>query len=205
MRDAKRIQANWVLRLKAELIRDKRKTGILLALLAFAGLMAGRMLLSSVSPARAVAAQNATAPVAPDVPEVPYSSGGESSIDLLQDAPQGITRDLFHVNTHLFASSGTVPITQALVDRPDGPTEQEIQRLGVRAQAQTLNLQSTIAGASPAAIINGRVIQCGESIGGFKVTAVGPRNCVVERDSVRVRLEMKNWNVSPETEVVGEP
>ncbi|HAU37238.1 MAG TPA: hypothetical protein DCX07_05925, partial [Phycisphaerales bacterium] len=68
--------------------------------------------------------------------------------------------------------------------------EQEVQ--AIHAQARALNLQSTMLGAVPTALLNDRVLRVGEWVNGFRVAEIGASWCVVEKSGVQIRLMMKN-------------
>jgi hypothetical protein len=61
----------------------------------------------------------------------------------------------------------------------------------IRKQAKALNLQSTIVGSSPIAVVNGKVLHKGDWMAGFQVIEVKPRSCVVKKDDVLVELKME--------------
>jgi hypothetical protein len=65
------------------------------------------------------------------------------------------------------------------------------QMAAIRSQAQGLNLQGTILGASPIALINGQPMHAGQSIGGFVITEITSNACRLVREGVNVEIRMK--------------
>ncbi len=194
--------ADWYTRLSMELRRDKKKTAILAALVLVGAVMGGRMLVGG-SPSRASAKQRAapTAKISPTplaILGTGASSEGSACDKYIAAIKPGITRDLFRLTPELF------PLTEPtrVVDKPKPTTRPvkpdkdalkkkrtETVKAGVRSQARRqLNVQSTIVGDSPMAIINGKLLRIGDQIAGFTLVAVGSRTCEVQK-TVEYRID----------------
>jgi hypothetical protein len=110
-------------------------------------------------------------------------------------------RDLFAVNSEYFPPPPKRPVVGPRVVLSAAPSTDEMQRL-MQAEAKSLDLQSTMVGATPIAIINGppdsdnrkgpRVLRVGETINGFKVTQISARSCAIWKNDVTILLEMKH-------------
>ena len=174
-----------LMRLKAALVADRRKTVVLTVLLAMGLVLAIRLLLGRTMPKRAVAW-----PAAQGAPETPAAAqarqvqtpGAPVSEGLL-GVDTRITRDLFKV------AVGAYPVVVAT-------------RASDKGQATRLVLQSIVPGPRPTAIINGLVVGVGDAIKervaerwvdtGFVLASIEDTACVVTQQGVAVRLEMKN-------------
>ena len=203
-------------RLKKELLRDKKKTGVLTLLALVALVVVGRLTLGGGStPSDA----DANAPAAV-VEEAPADEAGSSDksvpvdrsarmarwADYLASIDRTIQRDLFKPNPACFAPKpgdgpavedgaeetgwfGTVlkRIMQKQADSSD-----ELQRIRkIRIEAGKLMLQTTMLGDSPTALINGCVLRKGDGILGFRVDEIATDRCIVSKDGLRILLQMK--------------
>lgn len=188
---------DWRTRLSLELRRDKKKTAALVAVLLVAAVLGGRMIVNGTGPAEASASQKnvATAKVFTRTPGI----GGGGSLPFgaaardkyIVGIKPGITRDLFKLTPELFplthvenTSAGPKPATRpAKVDK-EAERKRRIEAISgaIRSDARKqLDLQSTIEGVSPMAIINGKLCCIGTRIGEFRLVTVSSRMCEVER------------------------
>ena len=191
---------NWRLRLFAELRRDRKKATMLILLLVVAGALGGRMVFKHVAEAEADTLKadggqdapqtGADGPVTPG--PGPSGAGGPA-----WTSNASITRDIFKLNVGVFpVVDGGEMATLTKDPAPGGTDHQRAQMRRVQAEARALTLQSTIIGATPTAIINGRVIREGKTINGFRVVAVTARGCVIEKQGVKIALQMKGFRTS---------
>ena len=184
---------DWRTRLSMELRRDKRKTFILVTLVLAGAVLGGRMLVKGFGPSKASALQKAapTAKIAVTPLAVPGTPSTSARDEYIANIKPGITRDLFKLSPELFPL--TEPVKTAVKPKATtqpAKTDKEALRkrrvaaitAGVWSQAgKQLNVQSTITGSSPMAIINGKLLRAGDRIGGFKLVAVTSRTCEVEK------------------------
>jgi hypothetical protein len=121
--------------------------------------------------------------------------GGNRQADsstAIQKVP--VDRDIFTPNVAYFpvgekTEPGTVVSSTQVID----PTAKaEAARQEVQARAKALSLQSTVIGAVPTAIVNGRVLRVGDWISDFQVVEINSRSCQLEKSGIRVVLEMAN-------------
>ena len=206
---------DWKVRLSAELRRDKKKTIVLVTITLVAAVMGGRLLVKSVHPSKAEANVGSTAVVASggtETPAMPTFEPGSRDPKrpavVLHPVRPEIKRDIFCFRADqypLLVAPGRVKDDEP-EKRPKTPEVDpaQLRRARIRRQARALVLQSTIVGESPAAIINGRVMHVGRVTHGFRIVSVTSRNCVVEKEGVRITLEMAGWRGSPSGRTDGE-
>lgn len=192
---------NWRGRLAGELRRNAKKTVVLAVLLAVLGFVTGREMLRSAGPQDARAAGSGAAsparmgsrPVAKIATSRPEEAGRPDR-RRREDAEAGtpITdRDLFTPNPVHFPPQERRPRPAPVATPMEDTVEKaEALRRAVQAQAQALALQSTVIGESPTAIINGQLLRAGDSINGFRVVEITARSCAVEKEGMRITLDM---------------
>jgi hypothetical protein len=115
-----------------------------------------------------------------------------------------LSRNLFVVNYDLFPTDGARPPETAVrVDRGDGFWDQLAKSMAaradqikehrarvetLRAEAARLKVQSTLMGASPKALVNGRLVGVGDVVASFRVSRIEARRIVVEREGIKFGL-----------------
>jgi len=198
--------AMWKQRLLAELGRDKKKTVILGTLLAVALILGVRFVVRRVSsggsgPTATAAA--VTAPVAggPSSPVVGPGMAREGAGSAVNPVPKragktqdaDITRDIFRPNPEYFPLQKRRDTPAALVNNDDGgeAARTRAKEMRIQEEARALQLEGTIEGAVPVAIINGQVVSAGTRIAGFLVVEVSLRACTVEKEGVKLQLTMR--------------
>ncbi len=211
--------SDWKARLKAELGRDKKKTAILAVLLAVAGVIGGRLVVTHSLPGRASAETPAprggedhtlTPPPRP-APLPTWTGAGNPRAQVRREEyvarmDRSITRDLFKANLTYFplrlgdgglqtGSGGSVAgwlgtIYQRVLRKQQADIEELSRIRAIRTHAQSLSLQSTMLGSSPTALINGQVLREGECVSGFRLKRIAWDCCTVSRDGVDVELRM---------------
>lgn len=187
-----------IARFKRQLLADRRKLAAMTCLLAVALLLWGRLLLKDVprtavaKPGERVAASvEGGAAVAP-VKAVADKNARPVVTVAMYPAPQ---RDLFAFDPRYFPMADVPQGNTSLVDKsPDKLTDdsfkqQQLQLL-VQSQAKALKLQSTLLGGTSRAMINGNLLEVGQTIQGFLLKEVRSRAVVIEKDGVEVMLEM---------------
>ena len=200
-----RLIETWVI-----ITSDKRKAGVLAALLLTAlGLWARAALLGGKPASAGAATPAAKAASSAREKQSDGAKSGEFEIAPMVILPprQAITRDLF-IPTPEF---GAQPLQ---TDQTDGsgpkstrgtddnlPVSPELQRQelerAVREEASRLHLSSTMVGPNPVAVIqsegkNGSrsVLRIGESIFGFELVEVTARDVVLVKNGIRVELSI---------------
>ena len=184
---------SWHHRLVGGLLADRRKVAALIVAVTVLGVVAGRIIVRQAGPANVRADETATVNAGQSGAgtDAPPTHSTRQADPAGRWAKAKITRDIFRINEALLPpddGNGATP----MIDNAgaDGSEEFQQRMRRIRAEEADLVLQSTIVGTSPTAIINDRVVRVGETIGGFRVIEVTARNCVVEKNEVKVRLYM---------------
>lgn len=211
-------------RLSLELRRDKKKSAIMAVLVLVAAVLGGRLIVSQFGPAKASASSSAavaTAEVAAPSSDGASAGGAQHGMvakrdEYIANIKPGITRDLFKFTPEAFAlakpqkapAMAKKPTTRP-VDKEKALKElrKQLKELA-QSRARDLKLQSTIVGASPIAIINGKLVRVGRKIDGFTVVSVTSRKCEIEiemeytvdekskrkaKEKVTLALEIEGW------------
>jgi len=192
------------------LTSDKKKASVLAILLVVAvGLMGKLMLTSKPTSASAAGGQPSSAGSSDLSGEVTADAGSEFEILPLVMLPQTgpLTRDLFApgpefrrqpLQTDQPEDSGPKSASGSDDKTPVSP---ELRRLelerAVREEASRLHLSSTMVGSNPIAVIqqDGKdgertILRIGESIDGFELLEVSARNAVLNKNGIRVELNI---------------
>ena len=173
-----------VRRLFFQLISDKKKLSLMLGLLLVALLLWGRLMLKQV-PRTAIATP-------PD--EASASVEGDASERTTHrqivyvDLPKILTRDLFVINPDLYTRIASYDHVRIGLEKlPSNPADDLLR--GIRGP-NGLVLQTTILGDQPRAVINGQVVLVGQKIRGFTVKKIMSRQVIIEKNGIKIRLEM---------------
>jgi hypothetical protein len=187
--------------LRSELLADRRKTAVMGTLVVVAFTIGLRIIISGTGPHEATAAQPAPPVVAASNASgmaPPASRPDRSEVaTYLEQIDSTVSRDLFATDY------GVYPMAQVKPMRPEsaGPSRTDAQDAALRelarhdafvhAVAQKLVLQSTMPGDPPTAIINGQVVQPGETFMDFEVREIELGSCVVAHGTIEVTLSME--------------
>ena len=191
-------------RLMAEFARDKKKAVILIALTLLAVFYVGKLVLKS-APSDAAAAVNPVAGNTPLGMPSPLGLGGVTAqtpashgvkIDKSKGGGWDITRDIFMPDPAIFPFAEKIASAQGkvrLVEDAQGKRDAKLRlkRELIQAQGAELHLESTIAGRTPIAIINGAVVGLGGEINGFRVVKIDSQTCEVRKDGITLSLTME--------------
>src|SRR5688500_10396246 len=121
------------------------------------------------------------------------------------DAPTApLSRNLFAVDLDRFPSNGNRTHTpnktavgfwdelaKSMTFRADVRRERQVLVENLARQASQLRLQSTIMGASPKAVIDGDLVGEGDVVASFRVLKIEPRRIIVEREGIKLEIQMK--------------
>jgi hypothetical protein len=184
----------WADRIAGSLRRQKKQNLLLVVLAVVGAIVVGRLALARLGtvPARAAAQAAPEAAPANSSPAAAFDARREK---YLVNLDRRIERDIFRSN---LPSRGDGATTRPEVRRQDGanPAEGEEDQFraesNVRAQAQSLSLQSTMLGSAPTAMINGQVMRKGDWINGFRLTRIDSQSVVVTREGAEVSLRLKS-------------
>ncbi len=82
-------------------------------------------------------------------------------------------------------------VRKSMSSRADQQEQRQILIDNVRIAAAALNLQSTVTGAHPGAMVNGQMVREGDEIAGFRLVKIEARQIIVEREGVRLAVLMQ--------------
>lgn len=170
-----------------QLKADKKKLSLMICLMAFGMLLWGRFLLNKV-PRTAVAE-----PMEALAVYVPLDTGVEvtprKAVELT--LYRTLTRNVFDLDATGYPRVVKVSADGQVLEKSKGkPVDETEHARSVRDAAGSLKLQSTMLGDRPRAVISGQVLYPGDKFRGFELNSVHPRHVVLEKEGVRVRLEM---------------
>jgi hypothetical protein len=121
-------------------------------------------------------------------------------------APAPISRNLFAVRMEYFPVDGLrIPgngaaggddgfwarLEKSLTVQADQRGKRENQIANYKARAAELNLQSTMMGPTPKAMVNGELVGEGDVVASFRVSRIEARRIIVEREGIRLEIQMK--------------
>ncbi len=170
------------------LLRNDRRIGLFIGLLAVALLLWGRILIKEV-PRQAAATEDKPAPKTrkPAAPETEPLSANSGVRTIYVTLSETLQRDLFAIDSRHFAQSVAADADSITQEKSAAHPADEREAAGLAAG---LRLQSTVLGVEPRALINGQVMTPGEIIRGFRLQQVLDRQVVLERDGLAIVLRM---------------
>jgi hypothetical protein len=184
----------WLQQQKALLLQDKKKLGLIVGLVCVMLLLWGRLILKQV-PRTAVATPAATASA---------STSSTPSTDALRrkvvnpdkpivevTIPPVCQRDLFAVNLSEYPLQEEPQAKQEVSDtRKNNQPQPDAQDEQLKAMVGRISLQSTVMGARPAAVINGQIVQVGQTFEGMVLKEVRNRQVILDFNGRLVSLRM---------------
>ena len=182
---------------------NKKKVLILLGLVAGGLLLWGRLLMQQVPRTVVAVPQNEASANAGSGTATP-SPEGEGAVATMAasnkpafreavkiDIPTRLPRDLFALDPTGYARvPNEQPDIRPPEKSPDKSTDDNQAASDFANAARGLVLQTTILGDQPRAMISGQVLRPGQTIKGFVLRKVLPRQVVLERDGVELKLKM---------------
>lgn len=203
--------SNWQEKLVAAIKADPKKTTILIALGVLLAVMVSRMLLNSqrgpAASARAAGlpAASAASSAASGAATGARSTPAAAALQKWSDAAvPPISRNLFNVRIEYFPVDGSRTtqssateggfwsrLEKSLALQADQRDKRENLKANFRAQAAQLKLQSTMPGPQPRALVNGELVGEGSVVAGFRVLKIEARRIEVEREGIKLEIQMK--------------
>ncbi len=179
------------------LLADKRKFSLMLTLGLFGLLLWSRLLFRDVPRTGfAKPGKNGVAAAAPR----PAEGGAQSTLPrqpLKVKLVDKLDRDLFETDLSQYSRLETVKnidreaeAKSRLKQADDLEKEKSSREARVRLQARRLQLQTTLLGDPPRAVINKTPVELGQSIDGFEVTRISARQVTLVKEGIEVELEM---------------
>lgn len=184
----------WLRQQKDLLLQDKKKLGLIVGLLCVMLLLWGRLILKQV-PRTAVANP---------APSSTASASSTPSTDALRrkvittdkpivevTLPPASKRDLFALDMTDYPVMEEPVVEKPATDTSRGDVN-KVDEVDAQLQAMVgrIRLQSTVLGARPCAVINGRIVQVGQSFEGLVLKEVSSRQVIMEFQGRPVRLRM---------------
>jgi hypothetical protein len=122
--------------------------------------------------------------------------------------PAPLARNLFAVDLEKFPQDGSSrpaaeqrsaqvspgfwdELAKSMSVRADVRKERQILVENLSRQASQLRLQTTMMGASPKAVIDGELVGEGDVVASFRVLKIEPRRIIVEREGIKLEIQMK--------------
>ncbi len=178
-------------KLFAELKRDKKKSAIMISLLAVGLVLVARLALSRPGPAPAAAETTAQAPSRSVPAEADASVLDSFNLDVDPDTyikhmDRTVTRDVFFPAAEHFPVAGGEGRLGGRSGDGFG-----FRRDAILKDGREMILESTLLSDPPQAIIAGQLVRIGDQINGFQVVEIQSRSVTLLKDGVRINLEMK--------------
>ena len=177
--------------LKEQLMRDKKKLGMMLVLVAVGLLLWGRLLLKDRVPKVASADQpqavTSTTPVM-------TNNNVSNTTDHIQrpvvyvEFPDTLDRDLFVLDQMYQSQDDSSGGHDEQPNSGQELTDNQLRREAIRKEASGLSLQSVFKGSRPGVMINGKVLNVGQKINGFTVVKIYERRVIVRKHGVDIKL-----------------
>jgi hypothetical protein len=176
-------------RIKRQLMADKKKLGMLMTLMALGLLLWGRLLLQPV-PRTAVADPKTIALAAPAPMSTEPVIHHTARRTVHASLKSSVDRDLFAIRSELFPRTEGQDIPETGKSQTQTSDDSQHQSRAIEAQAKALKLQSTLLGNRPRALINGVLLEVGQTIAGFEVIQIAPRQVTIRKNDTLIQLEM---------------
>lgn len=191
-------------RVAAALRADPKKTTLMSVLAVVLLVVVGRLVLGNAHPAGALAALVQTGHVAAPAPRPVVSGKNALALSRWLSQPQtNLSRNLFATRLDYFPTDNSAASANAgsgdfwsqlgksIAQATDEETKRENLKESFRQQAGKLRLQSTMAGAQPRAILEGKLVAEGSVVEDFRVEKIEARRVILERQGFRFELGMK--------------
>ena len=82
-------------------------------------------------------------------------------------------------------------MAKSLTSRADQNKQRQIRIDNTVRDAEKLQLQTIVMGASPKAVINGEMVGEGSVVAEFRVSRIEARRIIVEREGIKLEIPMK--------------
>ena len=166
---------------------DKRKLTVMLVLLGVAVVLWFRMTMTQ-TPQAATASTTPITTAAEAVVAAEAAALARPVIDV--ELTERLDRDLFALNPALFTPINDGDSEEVEEKSGAKPSDEMSRPLAIRTEAAELKLATTMLGSRPRALINGQVLSVGDTVDGFKLLRILHRKVVVEKNGIRVLIEM---------------
>ena len=199
---ATEMKPDWFARLSAAVRKDPKKPGIMFVLAAIMLGMWGRLLFqgpnsAAASIGRALQSGN----VLPAASGSSHRVENVALVDWLSEKNRPVERNLFAVNLDYFPVDPITAVKHVggsnnenadeLGKSDEGQSDQNKERATLQTQVSSLQLFSTVMSSPPKALLNGVVVEEGNTIDAFRVVKIEPRRVVVEQNEIQFEIVMK--------------
>lgn len=186
---------------------DPKKTGSLAVLAVVLGVMVGRQMMGGNTGRPAAAAGASTASkIDPNTGASTVTTSRPGAAEALTGWAQApiapVTRNLFAVRIEYFPLDGNrttkssteeegfwTILGKSLTNRTDEKVREENRIESFKKDAAKLQLQSTLP-ESRKAMIDGQLVGEGSVVANFRVVKIEPRKVIVERDGIKLAIQM---------------
>ena len=118
-----------------------------------------------------------------DLAPAAYKESNRDRVRLGHPLTHGLTSDL---------DAKSLPTQADQKEQRLTPAEILRQQAGqLQAEAFRLQLQSTVMGAKPKAVIDGALVGEGDVVAQFRVLKIEARRIIVEREGIKLEIQMK--------------
>ena len=192
----------WIKSASAALRADAKKTVAITVLAAVMLVMWGRILTGGApKPAAAMSLQGSRSVTSLSAGGSSHAGASNAALGAWLAGP--ITtpdRNVFAIKLDYFQQDGSrqADAPGAISDRigksqatqADQKKEREILIDNLRTQAAQLQLESTVMGSQPRAMVNGSLVGVGDVIANFRIQRIEQRRIIVEREGIRLEIAM---------------
>ncbi len=179
--------------LKKQLLADKQKLAVMAVLMVLGLLLWGRLMLKSVPRTAVAEPDNKIAQTTPDNPDRPSAPATRLPVVKIRDFGR-VDRDLFAFNPNYYptlaGSESDGSEGKSSVDPTDEQKQTQDRQAEVLSAARDLKLQTTLLGTRNRAMINGELLEEGQTIQGFELREVESRRVTLVKDDITIVLEM---------------
>jgi hypothetical protein len=197
----------WLSDTMATFRANRKKTTILLALVAVLLVTGGRALLPHHGTTDVAANVLPPAPPTLSLDLTATTDSPAASARLMKWAETVTTapsRNLFQVDLTQYPRDGSRPkqaggasadtfwhdLEKSMSDRADQEKQRQVELDVLKKDASELKLQTTIDGSTPKAIVNGVLVGEGDVVAKFRIVRIENRRIVIEREGIRFEIRM---------------
>jgi hypothetical protein len=98
--------------------------------------------------------------------------------------------DTRHIDPVMVGEGFWDRLAKSMAAQADQEEQRQVLVSNLRTKAAELNLQSTIMGSQPRAMVNGDMVREGSVVAGFRVLKIEARKMVVEREGIKLEIIM---------------
>ena len=208
----------WSTSILSAMRRDPKKASCLAVLLIVMAILWAKLALAGAEPAQAAASAVAapsnsiTSPfnVNPAKARQRLSAGASVAASmqswLEKPVPLVASRNLFSAQLQYFPMDGSRPtqgsrtgadesfwerLAKSISSEADQQEKKQNLIQNLRQEAGQRQLQTTVMGPTPKALVNGTLVSEGETVEAFRVLKIEPRRIYVEREGIKLEIQMK--------------